>query len=343
MAEDNDGIRLSRRKALAGLGSIGAATALGGVGTFAQFTDTEADDVTFTAGGIDGHVQAGARYNGNVIQDFSGTDFTDKNEDSLDNVGFEESGAIGLDFNLTDVKPGDYGCFAFKITVENNPAWVAACLGYANDTDAAAYEPEADVDGNHAEVDKFGPKTDYDSPGELAESILTIPFYKGASAPSSGSKFDPCIFFDDEDETFDHMKYEGSQAVQTPTQFWDNSEDGLVPATLHNAAGFKMLDTQAWNDSTDTHYDVDDSITVDSGCVFLNGDNPSYDNQQGAAPLKPGDEIWMGWDWHIPFDVGNVVQGDSLDLQLGFVFGQTRHTESAELSNIYSPGDNTPN
>jgi hypothetical protein len=31
-----------------------------------------------------------------------------------------------------------------------------------------------------------------------------------------------------------------------------------------------------------------------------------------------------------------------MTLKLGFNFGQTRHTESVTLSNIYAPGENTP-
>lgn len=338
MTEKDDGsFSLSRRKALAGLAGIGGATALGGAATFAQFTDTESEEITFTAGGIDGMVEAGARYNGTVLQDFSGNDFT--SEEDIENVGFDDSGGLGLNVTFEDVKPGDYGCFAFKLTVTNNPAWVAACLGYKNDVDGESFEPEAEVDSDSGEEGY----ADGETPGELAENILTIPFYKGASAPSSGGKFDPCSFFDEETETFDYTNYEGSQAVNTPTNFWDNSEEGLLPLTLQDASTQQGLDTQAWGDMEPMTYNVDDSIAVGDGCVFLNGDNPSTENQQGAAPLQPGDEIWMGWDWHLPFDTGNVVQGDQITLQLGFNFGQTRHTESAKLSNIYSPGSNTPN
>lgn len=324
---DKDGrTYISRRKALAGIGTVGAAATLGGIGTLAQFTDTEETVQTFTAGGIDGMVRAGASYNGQDLQDFSSSDFEPQSEDG-----------IGLDVTLDDIKPGDHGCFAFGISVENNPAWVAACLGYEGSIDGQVFEPEVQVDDDlgSSQIGAQG----VDSDGELPAHLLTIPFYKGSTEPTSDT-WDPCVFFDPELGEFHVQGYEGSGAVGTNTDFWDNSEPGLVPATLDDAVTYTMVDTAAWGDGGEvTTYDVDpqDSIAVGEGCVFLNGDGPSTQNQQGAAPLQPGDEIWFGWDWHLPFDTGNVVQGDSLDLKLGFVFGQTRHTESAQLSNVFAP------
>ena len=58
---------LSRRKALAGLGSIGAATALGGIGTYAQFTDTESVQASFGAGELNGVIDYAASYNGEEV------------------------------------------------------------------------------------------------------------------------------------------------------------------------------------------------------------------------------------------------------------------------------------
>lgn len=325
--DNNDGrISLSRRKALAGIGTIGAAGALGAFGTYAQFTDTEEGAVTFTAGGIDGMVEGGARYNGDVV-------------DELADFSIEESPTgIGLDVTLDDVKPGDYGCFSFKINVTNNPAWVAACLGYTNDVDGESFEPEVDADPH---VGSTGYTGQTPGEGELAESILTIPFYKPPNSNPSGI-WDPCVFFDEEVDDFDHTNYQGSGAVGTPTQFWSNSEQGLVPATLAEASQYTMINSATWGDDGNVQtYDLGDSIAVDQGCYFLNGDATTDENQQGAAPLQPGTDLYVGWDWHLPFDTGNIAQGDEITLQLGFVFGQTRHTESAQLSNVFSPGSNT--
>lgn len=311
---------------LQGLGAIGAAGAVGGVGTWAQFTDTEEGAVTFTAGGIDGHVRAGASYNGQDLQKFDGNGF-----DTLED-------GIGLDVSLDDIKPGDYGCFSFGIEVESNPAWVAACIGFKDSYDSTVFEPETDVDGD-VDSSQIG-ATGVQSPGELEDHILTIPFYGGQMPPSE--PFNPCVFFDPELEEFHTEDYQGSNAVGVPTQFWDNSENGLTPATLKDAASFQAIDTVAWDGGgvVDT-YSVGDSIAVGPGCVFLNG-ALNTSNQKEAAPIQPGSEFRFGWDWHLPFDTGNIVQGDSLELQLGFVFGQTRHTQSAQLSSVFAPGQNLP-
>ncbi|WP_237560405.1 SipW-dependent-type signal peptide-containing protein, partial [Halolamina rubra] len=54
MADDNSKFDLTRRKALAGLGGIGAGAALGGTGTMAFLNDTESvEGNTMTAGTLD--------------------------------------------------------------------------------------------------------------------------------------------------------------------------------------------------------------------------------------------------------------------------------------------------
>lgn len=325
--ESDDRASLSRRKVLGAIGASGAAIGIAGLGTtMGQFTDEERGAVTFTAGGIDGHVRAGASYNGEDLQNFSSSNFD------------PQADGIGLDVTLDDVKPGDHGCFSFGIEVENNPAWAAACIGYEANTDGEVFEPEVEEDDdlNASQIGSQGVGSD----GELDENVLVIPFYGGAMPPSE--PYDPCVFFDPELEEYHASAYQGSQAVGTPTQFWDNSEEGLTPATLEDAATYQALDTMAWNGNGDFQtYDAADAITVGEGCTFLNG-AMNDDNQKEAAPLEPGQEFRFGWDWHLPFDTGNVVQGDELTLKLGFVFGQTRHTESADLSNVFAPQQNLP-
>lgn len=337
--ENNDRFNLSRRKALAGLGGIGAATALGGIGTMAQFTDTEEESITFTAGGVDGEVEGHASYNGNAISDFYG------NTQELDNVSDTEgTGALGLNISFDDVKPGDFGCFSFKVTVDNNPAWVGSCIGYSDSNDGEVFEPEVDEDDDLSDS-QIGSQG-VDSDGELPQNMLVIPFYKGHSAPADNSRWDPCTFFDPEEDVFTPEGYDGLGAVSTPSAFWSNSENGLLPSTLEDVSDAVMVDSSTWN-SNGSEFDAqtDDypDVEADPGCMFLNGAEPSIQNQQGAAPLQPNGEIWFGFDWHIPFDVGNEAQGDTMDLDLAFQFSQIRHTESAVLHNVYSPGSSTPN
>ena len=359
MSNDNsDSFELSRRKALAGLGGIGTATALGGLGTYAQFTDTEEESVTFTAGGIDGVVRYGANYNGNTVKSFQDGY---ANDAELTNVSIEENnGGVGLSFTLDDVKPGDYGCFSFGIQVQNNPAWVGACIGYENDSDGSIFEPEVGPDsdlhwdGNDVEdgegdvLGTYDPQSDEpivenaSTNGELPHELLFIPFYGGAV--SEGGQFDPCIFFDEETEEFDAGAYQGSNAVSCPGPFWDNATGDLKPATLLQVLQQSYVDSAVWGEGENeiTEQNIVNPPGVAEGCVFLNGE-VTTENEKEAAPIQPGSEFRFGWDWHLPFDTGNDVQGDSMTLNLGFTFSQVRHTEDVTLNNIYSPGDNTPN
>lgn len=337
MTDDNDGrFNLSRRKALAGIGTIGAATALGGLGTYAQFTDTEEGSFTFTAGGIDGHITAHMAYNG---QDVNG------------GITPQPGGGAGVSISLDDVKPGDYGSICFDLTVENNPAWVASCIGIVEDSDHDTYEPEVAADADVSAAD-IGTQLANSPAGELAENLYVIPFYRGG-CPSNF--WDPDGLEDGEAQhgtTISYSSLLSVEAVGTNTAFWDsregtNDSGELLPMTLRDAAEANLaLDTVEWNnpDTAITRSGAPQGTSVDPGCVFLDGTAANTDTNEDdreAAPLQPGDTLSFGYDWHIPFVAGNDVQGDRVVFNLGFNFAQLRHTSAPELANVYSPGDNT--
>lgn len=343
---DNE-FSLSRRKALAGLGSIGAASALGIGGTWAQFSDTEEKAVTFTAGGIDGKLEWSGSYNGNEV----GSDLTHVN------INPSENGAA-VDVAFTDIKPGDFGCVNFDITIQNNPAWVASCLDVVSDDDWKTYEPEVDADDD---IDEMSDGMLENGNGELAENIYTIPYYDG-----DGS----CTFFDPDGLTdFDSLTYEGAN----PSDFWSNAqaydppewigqgnpdpisvstedetEYYLVPRSLQDVdQNVRSVDTAHWSSGQDATLDVQtapDGATVGAGCVMLDGKGSENDsnNTQGVAPLDDEDTLNFGYDFHMPFGVGNEAQGDKLELSLEFVFLQTRHTSSPDFD-TYDAGQNIPN
>lgn len=325
---DDSKITLSRRKALAGIGTIGAAGALGLGGTYAQFTDTEGTKTTFTAGKIDGTMEWSASYNGNQV---SG---------DLANVTMGDETA-GIAFNLTDVKPGDYGSITFDLTVSNNPAWAASCLGYDSDENGT---PESETE---AEFVAAG-EEDYGS-GELEENLLLIPFY------SQG----PNTFFDsngepDDDWTPGDM---GEYGQGTSAAFW-NSREGendfgdLQPRTLRDAAtNASSIDTCHWNEENGlVVVPGPEGASVEEGCVLLEGnlagENPAPENNndnQGVSPLQPGETLSFGYDWHLPYTTGNEVQTDKLTMKLGFTFSQVRHSDAPQFQNSYDPGNYTPN
>ena len=331
MSDDNTGskVTLSRRKALAGIGTIGTASALGLGGTYAQFTDTEENSVTFTAGGIDGTLSWSGSYNGKDV------------DSHLDHVTTDIEGSdVGGTVHFSDIKPGDYGSVNFEIEVQNNPAWVASCLDYSNNIDYVNYEPEADVDGD---VNKRNTGSDSKATtpgeGELAQNLLTIPYYD-----SDGSS----QFFDSHGMNTEDLP----SNFAVPNNFWSNSESGGEPASYLSpryvddvAKSGGSLNTKQWNGGDPITVEAPEGASVGDGCVFLDGAQASggnNNNTRGVSVLQPGATLYFGYDFHLPFDTGNVAQGDRVDIDLGFNFLQSRHTEAPDFGS-YSPGSNTPN
>jgi predicted ribosomally synthesized peptide with SipW-like signal peptide len=345
---------ISRRKALGGLASIGAATTLGGAATFAQFTDTESQSVTFTAGGIDGTITTNASYLGEQL-DGSESEFV------ANLVEYDGEGA-GAELSFLDVKPGDYGSFNFTIEVTNNPAWVASCLGVQSDKDWWNYEPEleADDDGGNLTVNT-GPLenstyseqasetpdggTGLNQPGEVAENLYIIPFYDSNETSQ---------FFDNNGPA--SSTYTGS-TVASPAGFWSNAQDissglamsvddneYLAPRPLSKVVSNKFESTVTYNANQTTNFqtiNAPDGTDLDDGCILLNGSGSAndQDNTQKAAPLEPGTTLNFGFDWHIPYTVGNEMMGDKLEAGIAFTFSQVRGAAGPELQNTYKPAN----
>ena len=364
MADDNSDskVTLSRRKALAGIGSIGLAGALGVGGTYAQFADTEQRAVTFTAGGIDGEISWDGSYNGNHVEDgLANVSLSPAEMTATDHLG----NGVAIDVHFDDVKPGDFGCVNFGITISDNPAWVASCLNVLENVDYKNFEPEIDADGDvtSENVDSSGELTSQSAAalaaneGELAQNIYTIPYYD-----SDGS----CTFFDPNGLTdFSSLTYDGAN----PADFWSNSQDVATqpvdgdPISVSTADGteyylaprslldvsqnVRSIDTAHWSSEDDQslgYHTAPNGTAVQDGCVMLDGEGSSNNtnNTQGVAPLQPGTKLNFGYDFHMPFKTGNVVQGDRTTIRLAFKFLQTRHTSAPDFG-TYDPGQNTPN
>ncbi|MDG5759187.1 SipW-dependent-type signal peptide-containing protein [Natronococcus sp. A-GB1] len=115
----NNGFEISRRKALAGLGMVGVASAGAGLGTTAYFSDQEEFEGNRITAGEFGLTVEGESSDLNVDE-----------SDLLDSEGSVfADGVITID----DAKPGDEYEFCWEITVHDNPGYVA--LGAANADD----------------------------------------------------------------------------------------------------------------------------------------------------------------------------------------------------------------
>jgi len=314
MTDDNDKPILTRRRVLGGMATISAAGAAG-AGSWAAFSDESQDlDATLTAGQLSGSTTFTGSYNGNQISN------------SLTNVDVPGEGD-GMEVELTDLKPGDYGSVTLDISLEGNPAWVAACLDIANTSENGTSGPEGDENNGS-------------SGGELEEKIQIIPFY---SPNKENSFFD----FDGPQSEWDGSM--GQYASGTSKAFW-NSREGendfaqLKPLTLKDAQGTSAAETVNWGGSAQN---APEGTSLDNGCILLEGDLAGKDStnhdEQEVSPLYEEANLRFGYDWHLPYTVGNEVQTDSVTISLGTVFKQYRHSAGPHMPNVFDPGNNTPN
>jgi predicted ribosomally synthesized peptide with SipW-like signal peptide len=321
-----DGIELSRRKVLAGLGTVGVASSAAGYGTFAAFNDVESQNTTLTAGELDLRVAYTASYNGDPVAN----DNNDTDEIELDPT--QEDGQIKL--SISDVKPGDVGSLNFEIeTTENsNPAWILSQINIANSKDNRVTEPEAQVDDD-VDLNDVGGTSD--TPGELEYALRLIGFYDSN---------DLSQFFDD--SSGGGYDFDGA-TPNVPTAFYDNAQEGegYVARRLIDLA------TQDLQQGTNSTIDVTDEDSDYTGAVIVDGnpDDTSDNTQNGTAldPLGPGGDagnpensINFGYDWHLPYQTGNVVQGDTIEIEFRFIAIQDRFSQLPDnADNFFNEAD----
>lgn len=144
--KQDDNIRFTRRKLLAGLGVVGGAGALGGSGTMAMLNDDESSrGNAITAGKLDLKVEWFEWYNGE--------------QQDCEFIG-DNPGPI---FELGDVKPGDHGEASIQVTVDHNPAYIWFGGKLRSNAENGLEEPERAVDDSGGDPGEGN--------GELADRI----------------------------------------------------------------------------------------------------------------------------------------------------------------------------
>jgi len=144
---DNRLIELSRRKILAGLGTVGAASAGAGLGTTALFSDEESvEDNTITAGTTNLIVEAGVASVSDGLDD-NGTveivDATNDGDGDDDTLTVDGTPDPALGLTVGDMLPGDSFVIRVTVDVRNNPMYVSAVLpGTDSVSDSEGDNPE---------------------------------------------------------------------------------------------------------------------------------------------------------------------------------------------------------
>ena len=296
-----DEFELSRRKALAALGTVGAASAGTGLGTSAFFRDEETfENNRLAAGELDLKVSWAEHYSdwsedeaehahmedGNLVIDdregFRNATLQERFPDKHVHRPLAEVTADPCEVladvpddlqrpvvALTDVKPGDFGEVVFGFALCDNPGWIWMTGDLIENQEVSVTEPESDAAGENddgpldeTEVDQqFG---DPDTRGELADAI------------------DVLVWFDPE------------------------CNDGAIrEIPVFRGSLAEALETLSQNRG----------VLLDGGA----GDRVLPDcHASGTNPC-------VGLRWELPPDRGNATQSDSVRFDLGFYTEQCRH------------------
>jgi predicted ribosomally synthesized peptide with SipW-like signal peptide len=163
-------IGLTRRQALAGLGTIGAASVGAGVGTTALFSDTESfDGNTVTAGTLDMSVTATVE---------AASDYWEE-QVTLGDLEATADGEAVTGLQVEDVKPGDWGVVCFEIEVGDNPGYVRTTTEGLTTAENGYTEPEP------TEGDDENDPNDEAGAGELQDFMLAE-VYQSFDASADG-------------------------------------------------------------------------------------------------------------------------------------------------------------
>ena len=169
----DDRFELTRRKALAGLGAVGAAGAGAGIGTSALFSDEESfNNNTIVAGTLDMSVGA------EVVA--VNTEY----DNAVGPISYNETadGAAETGLTLRDFKPGDWVIVCYEISIGENPGYVQISTESFAQYENGQTEPEGEVDPSGG--GSLGSPLDGGGAGELQDELVAEVYDSYSSASS---------------------------------------------------------------------------------------------------------------------------------------------------------------
>ncbi len=254
-------IDLSRRKILAGLGTIGAASAGAGLGTSAYFTDEE----SFTGNRLEaGELNLVVDYATSVDQGSASVQSNTTGSGSVD------GSAVQAEYVINDVKPGDSGKLVFCPKVVDNPAWLFAGSDGAVDYENGQTDPEGDVDASGGDPGKGA--------GELSENVQVTVSY--------------CEF--DGGDRDDPDDYSTIRELNNPDDYT------LADLALDLQTGF-LLDGDSATSGRQAYPGSADASTQEGPCVCLDWEVPtSVGNEIQTDSLEFGVQFAAIQERHNP-------------------------------------------
>jgi predicted ribosomally synthesized peptide with SipW-like signal peptide len=310
--DENTRIDLTRRKALAAIGSIGVASAGAGLGTSAYFSDQETfENNRLTAGTLDMKVSWAEHYSdwsedeaahahmegGELVVDdregFMNATLQEQFPDKQTRRELDEGTADPCEaladvpddlerpvIELTDVKPGDTGEVTFDFALCSNPGYVWLNGALVSEAENGITEPESDDPD--------------EGPGvELADEIQVT------------------VWYDDGDNVL-----EDPETIVTDREFEPNPTSSAVAVS-----GPDRIVAQG------SLRDVLTGLAAGNG-VPLDADPTS----EGRNCFTDAPTVhYLGFAWELPVDHGNEVQSDSVTFDLGFYTEQCRHNDGSGM------------
>ncbi len=311
-----DKYELSRRKALIGLGTIGAAGAAAGYGTSALFSDEEEfDNNIVEAGTLDMAVT------GEIVA--ANDEYIQENTDITGNA-ITADGAVETGFEVRDFKPGDWFILCMTVdSVADNPFYVTLHGDTLEEREGANTEPESGVDADLSgpdpddELDASDWETvtaaDDDVRGELGDKLLATYWEQWDSSEGTRASL----------ENLDNITNAASPSAyldrrDTLTNGGDPNEDGVVQSDVEytNLREFYFGDpsTTTSNDPLGNGFASGDGILVGGTSDPVKvGRTDNVGRRRLSDPDSDDEsELVFYLCFELPEEVGNEIQGDAV-------------------------------
>jgi predicted ribosomally synthesized peptide with SipW-like signal peptide len=317
-----DDFELTRRKALAALGTIGVASAGAGLGTSAYFSDQETfENNQLTAGELDMQVAATEYYSDWSADEaqYAGMASDEASADILLPPGPEQTDARPI---AIDVDDDGYGYLNFSAAIasdENGTPYNRINGGVSTAADGLC-GTESDADGP-AIIEIADVKPGDFGGTQFAFELCDNPGYVwltgGLDAASENGLTEPERDDPDEESGTVELLDEIQVGYGVLSLGSETPGSGGTSPVLYSSEQYTLREFLARLDGDGIALDgnIDADIgggTGEQGC--FSGGNPDYPSVHLVSVV-----------WWLPIDHGNQVQSDSVTFDLGFYTEQCRH------------------
>jgi predicted ribosomally synthesized peptide with SipW-like signal peptide len=347
-------MELSRRTVLASLGLMGGGATLGGVGTRALLSDTEEAVTTFSAGELDVELDWQAIHNGTQVDSMSPTRTDGEVAAAFEDVKPGDTGcfslrvhndtnpawvwlAVGID-DETEGQPDpvDETTCTTVGKIENYDGETFDTVEDGTQVDPGVYEFGVDGETVTVEVTITDEKRESGNADEAvaftaeviegAYGLCAVTVKSGTTTETT--TFDDCTVSTDEitsPATNKHGIEQGISFVEFAV-----CETEQATGSNHTDLANEIVVDVFWDDDRDCELDSDETSLFEDEAL---GD--LVDRTDKAAGGVRLDRFRTGTrtlsvSWRLPFEVGNEIQGDEIELSFCIYAEQRRHNDDPE-------------